>query len=78
MGNECNVEKDESILASMNDSTTENDSDYGSISTNNLEDIWYETRYINTIKQDMIGLKYTTMLYKREVNGKEQNSHPRF
>ena len=37
--NECNIEEDESSLSSIEYLYTENDSDYGSISTNALEEI---------------------------------------
>ena len=40
MENEHNLEEYESILASINDSSTNNDSDDGYISTNTLEEIW--------------------------------------
>ena len=38
--NESNAEDDKSILASIDELSTYNDSDNGSISTNALEDIW--------------------------------------
>ena len=38
--NKCNAEEDESILASIDESSTDHDFDDGSISTNYLEDIW--------------------------------------
>ena len=38
--NERNSEEDKSILALNDESSTDNDSDYGSISMNSLEDIW--------------------------------------
>ena len=38
--NELNGAEDESILASIYESSTYDDFDYGSISTNAIEDIW--------------------------------------
>ena len=50
MQNERNVAEDEYILASIDESSTYDDSDDGSICTNNLECIWYGNHlhpYIN-------------------------------
>ena len=52
MENEQNVAEDESILASIDDSYTYNDSDDGYISMNDVEEIQdgsYAYSYINTI-----------------------------
>ena len=39
----CIAEEDESILASIDESFTDDDSNGGSISTNSLEYIWYRS-----------------------------------
>ena len=47
MGNERDIaEETESILASIDESSTDNDSVGGSISTNTLEDMW-DGNYVN-------------------------------
>ena len=40
MGSECNTEEDESISDSIDDSSTEDDSDDGSISTKAIKYMW--------------------------------------
>ena len=42
--NECNVEEDESILASIDELYTDDDYDDGYISMNALKEIWYRSQ----------------------------------
>ena len=42
--NERNIEEDESILASVNEFSTDDDSDDGYISRNALEEIWFRSQ----------------------------------
>ena len=61
----------------IDDSSTYDDSDYGSISTNTIEDIWDGSQIHLDNNKRYARLKYVTILIKRKVNGKYNNSHQR-
>ena len=74
MGSECNTEEDESISDSIDDSSTEDDSDDGSISTKAIKYMWNGKHIHTDINTRYVRLKYGTIIYKKRVNGKYQNS----
>ena len=73
MENELNVSEDQSILASVDESSTWYDSDDGYISTNDLDDIIYGNYVHSKITQYMLDLKYVSVLDKCKVIRKDQN-----
>ena len=65
-------------MDSIDESYTENDTDDGSISTTLLRTFGMEVKYIQRLTQEMLYLKYVTILLdKRKMNGMEHNSQKR-
>ena len=60
----CKSVENESFLVSIDESSTDNESDERSIRLNNIEYIWVKTMYIQTLTQYNIDLKYVTILCK--------------
>ena len=68
-----NVAKDKPISASIEELSTDYESDDVSISTKNLENIWYGNHVHPDMNTIYTRLKYVTLLSKHKMNGKNHN-----